>query len=403
MSAADAMSLFTNSTAIIIDDEVYKQRTRINKIKNEFEEKGISFVCCEMIPEKKLWDSYHNLSFIIVDWRFVPQIDYGREVGSGYYEAQENEVMAFVEYIYLKFFMPIFILSQEDKTPIIEKLKTRENLKKALDRKQIVVMRKNTLNATKIEGLIRRWCVNNPDVYTLKNIDNALQSARDELLCSLSKYDKRWPLIVYKTIQDDEPVEINDEYSEFLISNLIGRIPSIEYDTTIMGQKFRKMDHLDLIELYSNAKIVKYSDDDKSGFHTGDIYLSENLEEKKYIINITAGCDLRKKKMICLKGKPVAIPKEQFDPKVGLIQRNDMALIPSFFSHECVEFRYSDYLSKDFKNGYEIRLGSGRDTINYKRVGKLIHPYITFLQEGFSHYICRTGMMRHPNEAFMAK
>lgn len=39
-----------------------------------------------------------------------------------------------------------------------------------------------------------------------------------------------------------------------------------------------------------------------------------------------------------------------------------------------------------------------KKTIKYHRIGRLVHPYLTAIQEGFGHYISRHGMIRHPDE-----
>lgn len=99
-----------------------------------------------------------------------------------------------------------------------------------------MIKSKKKLSASTVEDIICEWCKYNPAVYTLKILDTSLQKARQNLLSTLNAYDNEWPLIVYQTLKKDESVEINEEFSEFLLNALIGRIPSILYDESIMGK-----------------------------------------------------------------------------------------------------------------------------------------------------------------------
>lgn len=403
MNTEEILILFRNSTALIIDDQVNDFRTKINKLKSDFEKKGISFVCYDNIPDNSLWASFSNLSFVIVDWNFNQKVIDGVELGPELIREQQQEVVKFIEFLINQYFMPIFVYSQEHIIPIRSTLAYNPNIKKALEKKQIVIKSKRNLSTRTVEEMICEWCKDNPAVYTLKVLDTSLQKARQNLLSTLNAYDKEWPLIVYQTLKKDESVEINEEFSEFLLNTLIGRIPSILYDKSILEEKLKKKNQTELIELYSKAKVVSYDQGQPLGVHTGDIYeyTDNSTHDKYYIINITASCDLRKKKMLMLRGKPITIGDKDFDPKYGLIERKTSALVPSFLGHECVEFRYDSYFTKNLAAGNtELEVGEKQDKKKYIRIGKLVHPYITLMQEGYSHFICRHGMTRHPDEVF---
>lgn len=403
MNTEEILNLFKNSTALIIDDQIYDLRTRINKLKTDFEKKGISFVCYDNIPDNSLWASFDSLSFVIVDWSFNRKAIDGVELGPELIREQQQEVVQFIEFLINRYFMPIFIFSQEHISPIKDTLAHNSSIKTAMEKKQIVIKSKKKLSASTVEDIICEWCKYNPAVYTLKILDTSLQKARQNLLSTLNAYDNEWPLIVYQTLKKDESVEINEEFSEFLLNALIGRIPSILYDESIMGEKLKKKNRTELIELYSKAKVVSYDQGQPLGLHTGDIYeyIDNSTQAKYYIVNITARCDLRKKKMLLLKGRPITLRDKDFDPNYGLIERKTSALVPSFLGNECVEFRYDSYFTKKLvPSSTELLIGENQDKKKYIRVGKLVHPYITLLQEGYSHFICRHGMTRHPDEVF---
>lgn len=134
MNTEEILNLFKNSTALIIDDQIYDLRTRINKLKTDFEKKGISFVCYDNIPDNSLWASFDSLSFVIVDWSFNRKAIDGVELGPELIREQQQEVVQFIEFLINRYFMPIFIFSQEHISPIKDTLAHNSSIKTAMEK-----------------------------------------------------------------------------------------------------------------------------------------------------------------------------------------------------------------------------------------------------------------------------
>lgn len=405
MNSTEVMKLFGNGTALIIDDQVHKKNTKIFKLKNELEEKGICFVCFDEIPSRKLWNSFANLSFLIIDWNLHPQTDGGIVHGATLLREEQEEVIEFIAYALEHYLLPIFLFTQEHIRPVLARLSQHESIHEFIKKKQLIVKPKNTLSERVLEDYIGQWCMRNPAAYTLKTLDFAFQQARKDLLCSLNSYDSEWPIVVYQTLLTDNSAGIDDEFGDFLIDSLVGRLPSVCLDSTILTQSYKRKNRKQLINLYSSAKICAFSEMQPQGPHTGDIYRNKRegtSGKDEYLINITASCDLRKNKMIMLKGIPVKTDKVNYDTKYGLVDKHVSATVPSFDNHECVEFKFSDfYVIQITDQKYdEVVVQNGSKNKKYIRIGKLIHPYITVIQERYSHYICRHGMIRHPEIIF---
>lgn len=62
----------------------------------------------------------------------------------------------------------------------------------------------------------------------------------------------------------------------------------------------------------------------------------------------------------------------------------------------CFDFRKVK-IAQPQQNYNIISIGDKSNRKNYKRVGRLLAPYINALQEKFSHYITRTGVLKEPN------
>jgi len=323
MDTEDIMRLFSKSTALIVDDEVNDKRTRIYKIRGILEDKCISFVTYSDIPPHGVWESFGYLSFLIIDWNLKSSEDVsGASIGSELIRQRENYILDFVEYMTTHYFMPVFLFTQENLTPIKGRILERDALKRAFAKGQVVIRAKSGLNAQNIEKLVANWCKKNPAAYTLKSVDHALIAARNNLLSTLNSYDEEWPLVVYQTILSDASAGADEEFSEFLFNALNSRVSPIIFDQEILGQEIKKRNKNQLIELYGSAKVFEYQEPQPPAPQTGDIYVyspdgsSEGIE---FIVNITAGCDLRKQKMLFLKGSPCQISEKNYD-KTYMVQ-----------------------------------------------------------------------------------
>ena len=401
MDTEDIMRLFSKSTALIVDDEVNNQSTKIYKIRKIFEDKCISFVTYSDIPPRRVWESFGSLSFLIIDWNLGSSEDVsGVSIGSELIRQRENDILDFVEYVTTHYFMPVFLFTQENLTPIKDRILERDALKKAFKKGQVVIRAKSGLNAENIEKLVVNWCKKNPAAYTLKSIDHALIVARNNLLSTLNSYDEEWPLVVYQTILSDASVGADEEFSEFLFNALNSRVTPVIFNREILSRGIKKRNKTQLIELYGSTKVFEYQEPQPPAPQTGDIYVYSadgSSEGMEFIVNITAGCDLRKQKMLFLKGYPCEIGEKNYDETYGILEKAVSAYIPSFYGHACVEFKFGSYFVEKVKRDYHV-LKCGNNKREYKRIGRLAHPYITTLQEKFSHYICRHGSIRHPND-----
>lgn len=110
-----------------------------------------------------------------------------------------------------------------------------------------------------------------------------------------------------------------------------------------------------------------------------------------YAINITAPCDLRKKKLLFIKGKA----------KNGEIdwEKHDSVKVQTIYQildNDCIIFDFDEYERIIVEAKDEVALMHGKHCRQWKRVGRLLHPYITNLQDRFSHYLIRRGATKVP-------
>ena len=392
--------LFLQKPALIIDDGLFNGESEILRIKDDFESEGACFLKYDSIPDEKCWKGLGSVSFAILDWNLygIKKEELGLTGigGSPLTTINEEKIIQFISYMIKEYMTPIFVITQEDTSYVINRLSASDITEKAIQQGQITVYSKNYINKKRIKSVINKWCKNNPAIYVLKELDKSSDKAMTTLFRGMTSIDNRWPAVVYDTLKADSSMDVNREFFEFLIDSFVGRMDTPFFDEKIIGKVPRHLEDDEIIRLYSDAKIVSY-DVQPTGPCTGDVYIDDSC--KNIFINITAGCDLKRKAHIFLKGNKIT--EYPYDKKTGLIQKNNSQIIPLFLDKACVEFCFSSYFCIEFENSnyqeYTFDIGNGNQRL-CKRYGKLIHPYITTIQERFAHHISRQGMIRHPDK-----
>ena len=388
----------------MIDDEVDELASQANALKKDFETRGVKFITFKDIPGEEFLTSFDAISFIIIDWKLysASSIDMELSIGAGeFIKEEEGKVLNLLEVLLDLYFVPIFIFTKEDTNYIVNQIEGRDRLSKCLESNQLIVENKASLDISKIEELFETWCSNNPAAYALKQLDKSLLKAKSKLLNVLSTYDNQWPLTVYNTLKADAAVDADREFNDFLSDLLIGYLEPITLDDVIMSKEISCLDRDNLISLYDKAKFIPYTDKVTSTVsYTGDVYVLDGNDSKSddvFLINITATCDLRKHKMIFLVGTPIKIESNLFSKKTGIIEKKTHALVSAFCNYECVEFKFeSFFVMSIYDSGDSIEYAGER----YRRIGRLLYPYVSNIQERFSHYICRKGTIRHPDSLY---
>ena len=141
---------------------------------------------------------------------------------------------------------------------------------------------------------------------------------------------------------------------------------------------------------------------DNKTISTGDVfkeeYQNEGVTNFRYYLNIRPQCDLvrdsnlDKVGLYCLKGR--VFDENKINKKGGVpfnegqfIEKINHAIIPFIDDNKIVEF-----LFRDLK---VMKFGVLKD----KRIGRLLPPYITRIQQRYALYLTRQGLPRIPKEA----
>jgi len=392
-------NILLNGCALVIDDEIFKPTEAIYKMVGTLEKNGTYFVKLESLPPSDVIESFSSLSFVILDWKFqdgdaVANLG-GARIGAAHADIEREEKIKFISKLVQTLFIPVFIFSNEDGGNIKTTLESDESIKEAILKGRIILKSKSELTGSKIITYLNNWLKNNKTVLTLKKFEQQLIKSKNTFLVELGGLNSDWVNIVYSTIcQDYSDIKdaqklqllVNREFNEFLINSMLSRIVDASYDDVKFAKK-AKVEKGDIAKIYESIKFFRYSNDINNGqAYEGDIYqkFSNNAFRSEFLISVNAPCDLRKGKLLLLRGKP----KEKYRP-----HNVSSYFIPFLLEKRAVEFRYDDRIRID--RPLDLSKVIDGET-EYRRIGRISHPYITAVRSEFAHFISRQGIPRHP-------
>lgn len=399
---ADA-TLF-HGIAVVIDDEIHDPGASVIEIKKAIEEGGCHVVPLSGIPSEASVSNLREVAFFVLDWKLygttLKALGGGEGVipPAGMVEDNEKSIFTFLRALKKVRFAPVFIFTDESVEDIKEKLKEHSDLYDETDPSHILVMAKGELSKTGLFTVLTKWMGNAPSVYVLKTWERAYEQAKNQLFLDFYVKSTLWPLILWKNFKDDSmpPAAL---MGDLIGRNLTSRMTkfdcdlepflglldkvnkdSAEYKVTVLrvleGERFLAADRL--------------GDD---SFEPGDIFETN----EGCWINIRPDCDcipkgndkLDKLDLYLLKGAARTFADLKYDNEYGLIpeQDNEAIIFPAH-DGKALCFKFRKLYTQKFRD------------IKSQRVGRLLPPFLTRLQQRYSAYLQRPGLSRLPSLAF---
>lgn len=438
----DVKKLFSG-IAVIVDNEIEKEDSIIYKIKTNLIKSNIPVVCFEEIPDKSIIESFGNASFIILDWNYFDE-NIKTEVLLGLSELQkesQREVIEFMKEIMKKLFVPIFIFSGVDITEVKNSL-IEEGLYDEQRPSRIFIKSKIDIESEdELFKNIEEWVKQMPSVYALKELENSLRDTKNKMFVEWYNYSPQWITVIWKMLKEDSS-ETKQEFGEFIIRNLINRTEQIEFDEQMFELEGR-INNDELAKIMEYERYIKYDDKLPEQAYTGDLF----KKNSKYYLNVRAQCDLARKsdnvELYLIEGKvletndiitediritserELKFPDKSFKLEVldtiskqaNQGERDAVSQLMKvnekftqyrnqvFFGHGEIREKKPEVIiacidgGKIIKFRLDIKIKKFKD-IKGNRVGRILPPYITRIQQKCSQYIVREGTMPLPKELF---
>ncbi len=436
-------SLF-KGIAVIIDDEIGKSETSIYKIKKLIEAKNIPVLAYSNIPQLGVVEALTNVSFIILDWEYIGstvQEDIGEErimLPGTLHDDIEGKLIDFIKGILSKVFVPTFIFTGRDPVKIVEKLKEND-LWSDTHPNRIFIKQKSDLDSEqKLFSAIENWLKEMPSVYVLKEWEKIINQTKNNMFLELYGYSPNWSKIIWEVLKEDS-IDNQHEFGDFVTRNFVNRIGEYNFDENCLNSN-KDIKQNELAAIIQGERYIKYSKQPLQAY-TGDMF----KEGKHYYLNIRAQCDLSRPSqsgeynpmLYCIKGsklkdKDIVTEDIEVTSEGKLVFNADKAYTLEELVEICKDADKLSVLNNKFRNhrnGIFFNKGellekrpnvivacvAGEKAIKFdlvdiipmpynenkeKRIGRLLPPYITRVQQKCSQYIVREGVMPIPVTLF---
>ena len=380
--------------AVVIDDAFKVESTeghddRIFQIVEKIEKRWeIPFYKTYEIPSDSVSRGLlQSASFILLDWKLWP---------SGAQELEKESVNNNIKFLEKakEYFVPVFIFTNENPLDVATHLHNSSLYNEEQpERNFIFIKQKEELIKEDIFDSIRKWVRGNASVYTLKTWEREFYESKRMLFSSMYAKSPDWPKIFWKSYKDDG-VDPSSSVTTLINDNLSGRFRTDIFEKQILGFRVFDVSKEDLKSLMQAASFIMEENLANNEIRSGDLFRVSNA---KYLINIRPDCDciprgneeLEDVEIYCIKGGKDMRPRDVLNSyeKGHFIERVSESISFSLYKGKTVKFSFKELEKKKFAE------------IKDKRIGRLIHPYITRIQQRYASYLQRQGLPRIPKEA----
>ncbi|MGD8455721.1 MAG: hypothetical protein PVF83_04985 [Anaerolineales bacterium] len=387
----------TNSTlfegvVVVIDDEIFNSESEdiIVDTCEKLEEANFPLVKYENVPDENIVKNLINVSFIILDWDFVGVVE-GLNIGiSDLKRRRKEEVINFIKNIYSLAFLPIFIFSNQSVEDIIADLE-HEKLYKSNQNQDNCIFIQNKASEVSIFDVLNDWISKNSSIYVLKNWEKSIHKAKNNLFWSFYDIAPSWPKIMTQTIKKDDQ-DLDMELGAMITKNMISRVDNYGFEEErLIGQD--PVSEEDVKKVLEGEKFIDGKLLNKEYSYNGDIYFHAECEgEKKYYMNIRPQCDLRGTShgLYCIRGKEINFSGDNVTEDNGqILEKVNEVIVYGICEGKTIKF----FLK-------ELKLIKFNATWKNRRIGRLLPPHITRINQKFSFYILREGLPRLPDVIF---
>ncbi|MDD5672935.1 MAG: hypothetical protein PHC61_02120 [Chitinivibrionales bacterium] len=391
--------------SIVIDDEVDDTKANITQILKQISSLEIPIVKYAKLPSEGEVSHFQNLSFVLFDWRLIKpdlstaDVAAGVSIPPGLENAYIEQNIRFIRNLNAVCYCPIFVFTNEDKDFIIAKLNS-EHVFESDKPCNVLIRSKSTLQEEgSLQKAIEEWIKTNPSIYVLKEWEREYQRSKNRLFFEFQNLSPVWPQIMWKCFEEDGGNK-SLELGELISRNLDTRMKPFEFDETFLKGTDAKPDRNELRQVLEGAKFLKQLHE--KDISTGDVYLEEYQDaegaKRRYWLNIRAQCDLVRNEnphLYCLPGYELT---QKANGKIDnisfsqgeFVEKGYHAIVPFIDNGKIIEFKFSEF---------EIRQKSSLPGASIKRIGRILPPYITKIQQRFALYLHRQGLPRIPDEA----
>lgn len=413
------MRALIDGIAVVFDDEVNTPNTVANELVATLRSQKFPVVEYTEPPfvDDGLAKNLHGASFVIFDWKFAGvgasqsiADENGEPIpGQGRSDIEtesESDIVAALKSLIDNTYCPIFLVTQEDISAISAKL-DEAGLTRRGEHPRILFCSKSDLQTDKMQfwRKIKEWIDAHKPIYVLKKWELAERRARQDTFSAL-EWQCDWPAVLWKTYRDDgENASI--ALAEFICKSVAQRTV---YNCSFEKAKMKDAqadECCDVEAVLSADRYMDISAASREPLVAGDVFDIDG----KWFVNVRASCDTMRMHKSGTTGSTESgdggsycelyllpcydiqnLPPDYVSSDIGvtcqgkqLVRWSRSFIIPYSIKSKTIEIDLGDLRVMQF--GKEDKV---------KRIGRILPPFLTRLQQLFSAYVVREGLPATP-------
>lgn len=351
-------------------------------------------------------EHFARVSFFIMDWNLANDENaLPLAAGVRLPEMLDKQMVAdnidFLKRLRKSRHAPVVIFSNEAPEKVIEELSEDEELHKSVEESHILVKQKVDV-AENVYEVLENWARETPSVLTLKTWERNYIKATNELFIDLHNRTPYWPVLLWQTFgADDVPQEV--EMNKLLNRLVESRMDLLDLELAPFLKTVdeeRAKNEAAYIQsmngVLEGERFLRASRLKDDIYAPGDIF-ERVIDEKKstYWMNIRAECDCLRGsdslELYLLQVKPVE--ELQISQKHGMIsnEKDTEAIVFAMMDGKTYTVKFKDMQIKQLKKMTDMT-----------RIGRLLPPFVTRVQQRYASYFQRPGMPRIPKVFYPA-
>ena len=352
----------------------------VKRIENEWK---IPFYKTHEIPSDEIVNNLlQSASFILLDWKLWP---------SGATDLERGGIANNISFLKQAkdYFVPVFIFTNESKDDITDEIS--ELYDKDNPERNFIFIKNKTELASGVSEPIRDWLQGNASVYTLKTWEQTFYKAKRNLFSSMYGKSPDWPKVFWKAYEDDG-VAPSSSMTRLINDSVLGRMETGLFEQEYLSSNISTISSEEIKSIITEASFVQKENLSVNELRAGDLF---KQSQGRYLLNIRPDCDCVPRsndqediELYCIKGKRIGASeiKDLYD-NGHFNERVSESIVFAGHDNKTIKFNFGELHLKKYSQ------------IKNQHVGRLIHPYITRIQQRYSAYLQRQGLPRIPKEA----
>ena len=357
----------------------------VNRLEQEW---NLPFYTASKMPPKEIWPNLlQAASFILLDWKLWP---------SGASQLEQEGVKENIRFLEKaqEYFVPVFIFTNETPRDVEDHLPHAIYREGSPEKNFVFIRQKASLLSTDSLDFsaIENWIKKNASVYALKTWEQTFHAAKKELFSSMYKRSPDWPRVFWKAYEADG-VDPSWSLTHLINDSLQGRMQTSAFEAEVLAAQPAGVPRAELQALIGEASFRPREILPEDEIGCGDLF---RLPKGKFLLNLRADCDCVPRgdmraddvELHCIEGKRMGDAELRRQYNEGRFDERIWESV-AFSIHETRSIRF------DFRKLRMEKFSNLRD----KRIGRLLHPYLTRVQQRYALYSQRQGLPRIPKEA----